>query len=110
MIPESVRIFVAMEPQDMRRGFDRLAVKARELTGHDPLEGGLYVFVNKRRTRAKVLWWDTTGYCLLYKRLHRALFLIESPSWCTSCSVVIRGDDLIALLRGVAREKRKKIS
>lgn len=110
MIPTSVRIFLALEPQDMRRGFDRLAVKARELTGIDPLCGGLYVFVNKRRTRAKVLWWDTSGYCILYKRLHRALYSITSPAWCTRAAMNIRSDELLLLLKGVAREKNKKIS
>ena len=71
MIPKAVRIFVSLEPQDMRRGFDRLARVIREELGGDP-QRGLFVFVSRRRDRLKVLWWDRNGYAVLYKRLHRA--------------------------------------
>jgi transposase len=70
MLPPSVRIFVCTVPQDMRRSFDALAQATAQLLGEDPRSGALFVFVNKRSTRAKVLWWDANGYCLLYKRLH----------------------------------------
>jgi transposase len=58
----------------MRRSFDGLALATRQLLGQDPQSGALFVFVNKRSNRAKVLWFERHGYCLLYKRLHRALF------------------------------------
>jgi len=74
VIPSAVRIFVCAEPQDMRRSFDGLALAAREHVGEDPQSGALFVFVNKRRNRTKVLWFDRNGFCLLYKRLHRARF------------------------------------
>ena len=74
MLPGSVRIFVCTQPQDMRRSFDALALVTKQLLGEDPQSGALFVFVSKSATRAKVLWWDRNGYCLLYKRLHRALF------------------------------------
>ncbi len=70
MIPSSVRIFVCQQPQDMRRSFDGLSQAAREHLDEDPQSGALFVFVNKRRNRIKVLWFDDNGYCLLYKRLH----------------------------------------
>ena len=66
MLPASVRIFVCTVPQDMRRSFDGLAQATTQLLGQDPRSGALFVFVNKRSTRAKVLWWDANGYCLLY--------------------------------------------
>ena len=74
MIPSTTRIFVCTEPQDMRRGFDGLAMSAQEHLGEDPQSGALFVFVNKRKNRLKVLWFDRNGYCILYKRLHRARF------------------------------------
>lgn len=74
MIPPSVRIFVCREPQDMRRSFDGLALAAKEHIGEDPRSGALFAFVNKRRNRLKVLWFDRNGYCILYKRVHRAHF------------------------------------
>jgi transposase len=80
MLPASVRIFVCTVPQDMRRSFDALALATAQLLGEDPRSGALFVFVNKRSTRAKVLWWDANGYCLLYKRLHQALFVLPSTS------------------------------
>jgi len=106
MIPASVRIFVCTVPQDMRRSFDALALATQQLLGQDPMCGALYVFVGKSSTRVKILWWDRNGYCLLYKRLHRALFRIPQAEEGGS-SVRIDGAALAQLLAGVATEKRK---
>lgn len=103
MLPESVRIFVCTVPQDMRRSFDGLALATRQLLGEDPQSGALFVFINKRSTRAKVLWWDRNGYCLLYKRLHRALFVLPQAANDTTMSVRIDGRALATLLAGVAK-------
>ena len=75
MIPSSVRIFVCTVPQDMRRSFDGLAVAVRERLGEDPESGAVFVFINKRANRIKALWFDRNGYCILYKRVHRAVFM-----------------------------------
>ena len=80
MIPANTRIFVCPEPQDMRRSFDGLALAAREHLGEDPQSGALFAFINKRRNRLKVLWFDRNGYCILYKRLHRARFPVRVRS------------------------------
>jgi len=74
VIPPEVPIFLCTEPVDMRKSFDGLAGAARDLLGRDPEGGGLFVFVNRRSNRLKILWLDGRGYCLLYKRLDRALF------------------------------------
>lgn len=74
MIPAAVRIFVCTEAIDMRQGFDRLAQLVRSRLGEDPQTGSLFVFANRNATRLKALWFDSNGYCLLYKRLHRAVF------------------------------------
>ena len=103
MLPASVRIFVCTAPQDMRKSFDGLALAAKELLGEDPQSGALYVFVGKRPTRIKVLWWDKNGFCLLYKRLHRALFAVPRGP---EVGVRIDGAALGELLAGVAHEKR----
>ncbi len=103
MLPASVRIFVCTVPQDMRRSFDGLAQATTQLLGEDPRSGALFVFVNKRSTRAKVLWWDANGYCLLYKRLHQAVFIV--PSTYAGDSPVVRIDAvaLATLLAGVEK-------
>ncbi len=79
MIPAGVRIFVCTTPVDLRRSFDGLALATQELLEQEPQSGSLYCFINKRANRLKILWWDQNGYCLLYKRLHAALFRI--PCW-----------------------------
>lgn len=103
MIPGSVRIFVCTQPQDMRGSFDRLALAAREKLGEDPRSGALFCFVNRRANRIKVLWWDKTGYCILYKRMHRAH--LELPRGDGRASVVrIDGRQLQTLLAGVVKQ------
>jgi transposase len=103
VIPAGVRIFVCMEPVDMRFGFDRLAQIARERVGHDPVEGGaLFVFGGRKGSRLKVLWYDRNGLCLLYKRFHRAEF--ELPMAGSGQKVLhIDAAALAALLAGVPR-------
>lgn len=106
MLPASVRIFLCTVPQDMRRSFDTLALVVRELLGHDPQSGSLYVFVGRKPVRVKVLWWDRNGYCLLYKRLHRALFRLPVTSY--RPAVQIDGRALSELLAGVENEKKSR--
>lgn len=107
MLPSTVRILVCTAPQDMRASFDTLAAVVRNVLNEEPQSGALYVFVGKRPTRVKVLWWDRNGFCLLYKRLHRALF---APPKATSgaAAVNIDGAALHQLLSGVAREGKRQ--
>ena len=70
-LPASVRIDVAAEAVDLRRGFEGLAAATRSLIREDPLTGHLFVFLNRRQNRITLLVWDRTGYLLLYKRLER---------------------------------------
>jgi transposase len=107
MIPTSVRIFVCTEPQDMRRGFDGLALVARQALGIDPQSGALVCFVNKRLTRLKILWWDRNGYCILYKRMHRAIVAMPTADG-ESTTLKIDGRQLAELLAGITRERRAK--
>lgn len=111
MLPAGVRIFLCTEPQDMRRSFDALSLVVQQM-GEDPLSGALYVFVGKRSTRAKVMWWDRNGFCVLYKRLHRALFKV--PEACVGAGPALRIDAaaLAQLLAGVesTRSRRKSLN
>jgi transposase len=104
MIPASVRIFVCTERQDMRRSFDALALAVKERLELDPQSGALFVFAGKRGNRLKVLWFDHNGYCILYKRLHRAHFELPDASELHRPLACIDARGLAALLRGV--EKR----
>jgi transposase len=105
MLPTSVRILVCTVPQDMRRSFDTLAQVVREQLGEDPQSGALYLFVGKRPTRVKVLWWDRNGYCLLSKRLHRALFVLPERGEATGAALRIDTVALSRLLAGVDKQR-----
>ena len=107
MIPRAVRIFVSTEPQDMRRGFDRLANVVREELGGDP-RGGLFVFLNRRGDRLKVLWWDRNGFAVLYKRLHRATTRAPKPANPSQRAVEIDVAGLDAMMRGIDRPVRHR--
>jgi transposase len=105
MLPASVRIFVCTVPQDMRRSFDTLALAVQQLLGQDPQSGSLYVFVGKRPTRVKILWWDRNGYCLLAKRLHRSLFRIPETGEVSGSALSINSVALAQLRAGVSSER-----
>ena len=64
----SLKVFVALEACDMRKGFNGLYAAVTERLGEDPKGGALFVFCNRRRTRLKILCWDGTGLWVLTKR------------------------------------------
>jgi transposase len=70
----SLKIFVALEPCDMRKGFNGLYGLVVQRLQEDPRAGALYVFSNRRHTRLKMLYFDGTGLWLLTKRLERGTF------------------------------------
>lgn len=69
------RVFAYCAPVDMRKGFEGLSALVREQLGRDPLDGAMYLFTNKTRTRAKVLNFDGTGLAVYAKRLERGRFV-----------------------------------
>lgn len=109
MIPVNVRIFVCTEPVDMRSGFDRLALLARDKLQQDPRSGALLIFTGRRGERLKALWWDRNGYCILYKRFHQSVFELPSSLAADSgIAVRIDGEKLAALLAGRPRTRNRK--
>jgi len=69
-----VRVFAYAHPADLRKGFEGLSALVRQQLGQSPLSGDLFLFVNRRRHRAKVLHWDGTGLCVYAKRLEKSRF------------------------------------
>lgn len=70
----SLRVFMAVEPCDMRKGFEGLHALVVERLREDVRGGALFVFTNKRHTRLKVLYFDGTGLWLMTKRLEEGTF------------------------------------
>lgn len=73
-VTPQMRILVALEPADFRRGIDGLARVCREALVADPFSGAVYVFRNRRRTAVKLLVYDGQGFWLCYKRLSQGRF------------------------------------
>lgn len=107
MVSSTVRIFLATQPTDLRRSFDRLAGEVEHFLGHDPLSGDLYAFRNRRGDRMKILYFDRSGWCLWYKRLEAGTFWFPAAS---ERSVAVSAADLTLLLEGIDVEgvRRRK--
>jgi transposase len=73
-LPPSVRVFVASQPVDGRKGADSLVALVRCELQHDPLTGHLYVFFSRRCDRVRVVYWDRNGFALWSKRLEKGRF------------------------------------
>lgn len=74
-ITPQMRILVAIEPADFRRGIDGIARLCKEACASDPFSGTVYVFRNRRRTAIKALVYDGQGFWLCHKRLSRGRFV-----------------------------------
>lgn len=91
------RVYLYREPMDMRVGFDRLRELVWSEIGEDPLRGGIFVFLSRRRDRVKLLWFDEDGFCIWYKRLEAGTLRVD---FCGGHEV-LTGIDLQHLLRGM---------
>lgn len=75
------RIFVCKDPTSMRASYDSLFSKAQDHLKQDPFSGHLFVFINKKRSCCKCLYFDGTGLVLIGKRLEKGLFAKINPSY-----------------------------
>jgi transposase len=73
-LSSSTRVFLCSELIDARWSFDALSGLVESHFGQNPRSGYLFVFFNRRRDRMKILFWDTDGFALYYKRLERGTF------------------------------------
>lgn len=105
----SVRIYLHAKPIDMRKSFDGLFGIVKNEFGMDVREGGLFLFINLRRNRVKLLYWDTDGLAIWMKRLERGSFQHPQPK-AHAKHVVMDASELNLLLSGIelASVKRRK--
>jgi transposase len=105
-LPSTVRIFLAVEPADMRKGFDGLAQLVRERVAEDPLSGHFFVFRNRRRDRVKILYWDRDGFALWYKRLEKGVFRFPEAK---NGRVEVTPAEMAAVLEGIDLSRARRL-
>jgi transposase len=76
IVRDVTRILAYRHPVDMRKSFSGLVALVQNAICEDPLSGNLYLFINRRGTILKGVFWDRTGYCLIAKRLERGRFTL----------------------------------
>jgi len=114
-LPAAVRVFVCSRPTDMRKSFDGLFGMVREFVGQDPLSGHLFLFLNRRRDRVKILFWERDGMVIWYKRLEAGTFQQLDPAARAdhasgTAGLELTVTDLALLLNGIdlATARRRK--
>jgi len=106
LFPESqVRLWLYTRPTDMRKSYDGLSVLVKQKLRDDPTSGQLFIFINRRRTQMKVLYFDRSGYCIWSKRLEQGQFHFNANetdklalSW-TDLKLMIEGIDTTSVRR-----------
>lgn len=111
MVPLSpaLRFFLYAHATDMRKSFDGLSGLVASALSRDPTSGDVYVFLNRRRDRMKLLLWDRTGFWLFYKRLEQGTFQLPA-NLAQHTSLELRYDELLLILEGIdlASIKRRR--
>lgn len=99
------RIWLCTEPTDMRKSFDGLSALVKNQLGLDPLSGQYFVFVNRRKTQMKVLYFDPSGFCLWSKRLEQGQFRVR-PS--ATGQQALTWTELQLILDGIEVQKARR--
>jgi transposase len=118
MLPQlsaAVRVFLCTRPTDLRKGFDGLSGLVQECFSQDLLTGHLFLFLNRRRDRIKILHFDRDGLVIWYKRLEVGTFQQLDPKSHASrasgsAGIELTATDLALLLTGIdlATARRRK--
>lgn len=101
------KIYLSTAPTDMRKGFDSLAALVKDSFGEDPLSGHLFLFIGRARDRLKILYWDTDGFALWYKRLEEGTFRLPAARP-DAASVQLKASELAMLLEGIDLRSLKR--
>jgi len=95
----STKIWLYTQPADMRKSFNGLSALVKNMLAENPLSGHFFVFINRRRTTVKVLYFDNSGYCIWMKKLEQGRFHFNSNrddklmlSW-TELQMILSGID-----------------
>lgn len=97
--PAGLRIYLAIEPVDMRKQYDGLWAIAQLKLREDPRGGAVFVFTNGDRNRLKILHWDGTGVWVMAKRLEKGRF--TWPKGSDQMKISLAPEALTMLLAGI---------
>jgi len=103
----SAKVYLAVAPTDMRKGFDTLAALVKEFLKPDPLSGHLFRFVSRGRDRLKILHWESGGFWIWYRRLEEGTFRLPRVDGET-VSVELKASELAMLLEGIDLKSIKR--
>ena len=101
----ATRIFVALEPVDMRKSFNGLYAGVQSVLREEPTSGHWFVFTNKLRNRLKILFWDGSGLWVCAKRLEKGTFGWPSGE---GASRRLRAEELTLLIHGIESTSRRQ--
>jgi len=101
----SAKIYLYTQPADMRRSYNGLSALVKQKLQENPLSGHYFVFINRRKTQTKILYFDRSGYCIWSKRLEQGQFNIGSVS---GEKMVIDGTRLKLILEGIQVQKMRQ--
>jgi transposase len=109
-LPHPVRVFLHAPPTDLRKGFDALSGLVTTAFSQDPTSGHLFLFVNRRRDRLKILYWDRDGLAIWYKRLETGSFQLPVINR-DAVSIEMSSTQLALILSGIdlrsARQRKR---
>lgn len=109
MLPSAVKIFLCTRPTDLRKSFDGLTGLVQECFDQDPLTGHLFLFLNRRRDRIKILYFDRDGLAIWYKRLEAGSY--QMPQTGAKDGIELQPAQLAMLLSGIdlrtARQRKR---
>jgi transposase len=107
--PANVRLFLANQAVDGRKSFNGLAAIVESEFAQAPTSGDLFIFLNRRGTQVRLLFWDRDGFWLMAKRLEQGTFRRVRQAGGDIMQVEIDAADLSMLLEGVdARDVRRR--
>ena len=97
----ATKVYLAVGPTDLRKGFDGLYGLARDALGLDPLSGHLALFCNRQRTRLKILFWDGSGLGVCARRLEKGRYSWPSQLKEGSACVTLSHEEFALLIGGI---------
>jgi transposase len=110
-LPSLIRVFLYRLPTDMRKSFHGLVALTESALQQDPLTGSLFVFLNRRRDRLKILYWGQTGFCIWYQQLEKGTYQLPPEPREGQEAMEVTRSQLSLILDGIdlssARQRRR---